>query len=400
MIFCCSLIGGCNNALMIASDGRNNPAEYYRQMDLSGLRFKSDCRLGVIATGAKKAFQYYECDALLYDTAICFLFEKGRSPFDKKSIKLPTSEMEGVAIARLGTAEQVQIKQADYLIVINVLTDRVWFDPRGTQRLYDLLVSDGVPKWQSIQFYKLNEFLLGRPENLEAELVRDSLGSKYFKQHRAEVIDSKSAFASKIGKLALSVRAATRDELPDVNERLGLILAAEGAGSLTLGLIAPPMYASALVVGGGLNVPGGLLIYIHDKKVRNAIGDALGNVKVIETIHRSLKRHINEAFEEEKLPDIKIAFIVEAYGLVESSMWQHCFVVLSNLIISSDQLILAQENLLITQISRSEDAPPPQCAPFERWSDDNAAYLTATINEYADVLAVMTVDRVAKVVEK
>lgn len=237
----------------------------------------------------------------------------------------------------------------------------------------------------------------GRSERFNAEAIKDQPGSESFKESQKAFADRNPMIVSYIGELELTIRMATLAEIPEDNYKMWLYFPAEGAGSLALGLVAPPMYVSALVVGGVFLIPLGTYGYLHEKGIWDSINGALSNAEFTRAIDGAMKDRLNGAFTEESMPNVKIEVIIQAFGIVKSSsMLQHCFVVSANLILSRGNTELKQDHLQITDLNRSEDAPPPQCASLEHFAKNEARLVKDTLAEYAEVLAVMAIDRIPR----
>jgi hypothetical protein len=237
----------------------------------------------------------------------------------------------------------------------------------------------------------------GRSERSNAEAIKDQPGSEQSKKSQKAFADRNPMIVSHIGELELTIRMATLAEIPKDNYKMWLYFPAEGAGSLALGLVAPPIYASALVVGGVFLIPLGTYGYLHEKGIWDSINGALSNAEFTRAIDSAMKDRLNAAFTEEGMPNVKIEVIIQAFGIVNSSsMLQHCFVVSANFILSRGNMELKQNHLQITDLNRSEDAPPPQCASLEHFAKNEARLVKDTLAEYAEVLAVMAVDRISR----
>ena len=236
----------------------------------------------------------------------------------------------------------------------------------------------------------------GRSERSDAEAIKAQPDSQLFKESQKAFSDRNPMTVSYIGDLELTIRMATPAEIPE-DYKMWISFPAEGAVSLALGLLAPPMFASALVVGGVLLIPLGTYGYLHEKGIWDSINGALSNAEFTRAIDSAMKDRLNAAFAEESMPNVKIEVIIQTFGIVNSSsMLGHCFVLSANFILSRDNMALKQANLKITDLDRSEDAPPPQCASLEHFAKNEARLVKDTLAEYAEVLAVMAIDRIRR----
>ena len=168
-------------------------------------------------------------------------------------------------------------------------------------------------------------------------------------------------------------------------------MAGTSLGFIPLGLVAPPVFASALVVGGALVAPLGAYVYVHEEGIRDAINDALTQTKFTAAVDAALQARLDEASRERPAA---IGILIQALGMVASTQGQqYCFVVSADLTIRAPGIRTTQEALRITETNQSADAPPPQCASLERFAEHDAALLKTALAEYAEMLAVMTVNR-------
>ncbi len=235
----------------------------------------------------------------------------------------------------------------------------------------------------------------GRSKRSAVEAIKDQPGSESFKERQKAFADRNPMIVSHIGELKLTIRMATLAEIPEDNYKMWLLFPAEGAGSLALGLLVPTIYSSALVVGGVFLIPAGTYGYLHEKGIWDSINGALSNAEFIRAIDSAMKDRLNAAFSEESMPNVKIEVIIQAFGIIKSSsMNRHCLVISADFIVSRDSIEVKRDNMKITEDNRSEDAPPPQCASLEHFAKNEARLVKDTLTEYAEVLAVMAIDRI------
>lgn len=206
---------------------------------------------------------------------------------------------------------------------------------------------------------------------------------------------------SRIGDFQLTVRMATSAEIPGDKYKETLFYPAHGATSLTLGVMAPPMYSSALVVSGVILIPLGTFLYTHEKKLYSSINNELTNVSMTSMIAQSIKQRLNAKFKDNEIPNLNVEVAIEAFGLSKSSSASpECLFIIGNMIFSKNNVAIKQEYLQITDINKSEDAPPPQCGTLERFGENDAQLVKDTLAEYAEVLAAMVTDRIVKEAKK
>lgn len=240
----------------------------------------------------------------------------------------------------------------------------------------------------------------GGPTYLDAEAVKGRPGLEAAKQRQEESTVRNPTMVSKIGELELTTRMSTATEVVEDQRKLGLLFSAGGGGSLALGLAAPAMFAasaSAMVVGGIILIPMGSYIYLHEKWVWDSINKALNDFEFTRAVDRALKGRLIAAFTQEDMPEGKVEIIIDAFGMVESlSGDQGCMVASAHLSLSRRETESEEDRLQITTSNRSPDAPPPQCSNMESFAKNEARLVKDTLAEYAEVLAVMVIDRISR----
>lgn len=188
----------------------------------------------------------------------------------------------------------------------------------------------------------------------------------------------------------VEVRMATDSELSSIpgnwqgKEVAGF--SAFGIGSLGLGLVAPPLYASALVVGGALLVvmPSslGAISGIQRntlKKVLKATDfSSLTQKAVVESFDYSEKRKSN---------GYKLTILILAYGFTEKFSDEICFSVDAEIKLHLYENELYRDFIYIEPYIRSEDAPPPQCALVGEFAENNGKIAEQTIEDFSTILA-------------
>ncbi len=220
--------------------------------------------------------------------------------------------------------------------------------------------------------------------------------SERAEQSRKVLAERNPTIMSRIGHLQLTTRMATPGETVEDPSKAGLLFSAEGAGALALGLFAPPMFASTLVVGGVLLIPLGTYAYYREKAIGDSINGALMNAEFTRAIDGAVKARLEEVFPEEGGPAVKAEIIVQTLGLLAPSRHRGCIVASADFRLSAGEMELKQETLQITLADRTEDAPPPQCASLERLAENEARLVKDTLTEYAEVLAEMAAGRIRK----
>jgi hypothetical protein len=249
-----------------------------------------------------------------------------------------------------------------------------------------------------VTFICLMAMLLGcvtkKSDIPDPKAKEDQIGAEKFKESQRVFAIRNPMIVSNVGDLELTVRMATIAEIPEDLYKLSGLSIPIGAGSLGLGLVAPPMAAGSLVVGGVLIIPLGTYLYFHEKGIWDSINEALSNAELTRAIDRAMKDRLSVAFAEESAPNVKIEIIIQAFGIVNSSsMKPHCLVISADFILSRDNREVNRDHLRITEFNRSKDAPPPQCCSLEHFAKNEARLVKDTLTEYAEVLSVMAMDR-------
>jgi hypothetical protein len=227
------------------------------------------------------------------------------------------------------------------------------------------------------------------------DAIKNQTISELSNQNQKMFTDKNPTIVSRIGNLELTTRMATPVEIPGDKSKERLWVSAEGAGALTLGLVAAPMFASGLVVGGIMLVPLGTYGYLHEKGIWDSINGALSTAEFTRAIDSAMKNRLRAAFTEDNMPNVKIEITIQVLGIVKAT-GQDCLVALAHFGLNNDTEELKEDNLHITVSGKSEDAPPPQCTTLDRFAENEARLVKNTLAEYAEVLAVMAIDRIPK----
>jgi hypothetical protein len=206
-------------------------------------------------------------------------------------------------------------------------------------------------------------------------------------------VEHNPMISSRIGETELIVRMATTTDAAQGAQDDFLYLLPAGAGSLGLGLVAAPMFASSLIAGGVLLMPLAVFGYSHEKHIWDSINGALSNTEFTRAIDSAMKQRLSGVLAAQHK---KIEIVIITLGLVKVSGMQHCLIISADLMLSGDNMIARREHMQISDSNRSADAPPPQCASPERFSSDDARLVKDTIAEYAEVLSAMVAARLSE----
>ena len=195
--------------------------------------------------------------------------------------------------------------------------------------------------------------------------------------------------------LELEVRMETTAELPKENYKEYLDLIPGGGGYTGLGVWGAPATGN-LAASGIIMMTFGGLAYIYEKGIWDPIKEALINYEFTRTIDKAMKDRLNITFAKERVPNVKIDVIIQSFGLVGYSYMPYCLIVSADFVISRGGMEVKRDHIEISNGNRSKDAPPPQCAHLKRFAKNKAKLVKDTLTEYAEVLALMAIDRIQK----
>lgn len=201
------------------------------------------------------------------------------------------------------------------------------------------------------------------------------------------------------------LRARAAPDLPADRSAEIMALFAPGLGYLGLGLVAPPMYASALVVGGLLIAPGAAIASMVERRQWERAVAPLLEMDFQRALAKALRErtplpsHGAEAsrFASSPVPASptgeRIEITVNGWGL--GGEREHvCFIASVDLSIGSADAVRLRERLVISDARVTPDAPPAQCASLERMGERDGRLVRQAAAEAAAALAVMCLDRV------
>ena len=197
---------------------------------------------------------------------------------------------------------------------------------------------------------------------------------------------------SQMGDLKLTIRMVTGAEISGDQSKAGTAVS-DRSGSLALGLLAPPMFASSLVIGGIILVPLGSYAYFHEKGIWKSIDNALVGTRFTQAVDEAMRRRLNRAFAYETIPKLEVEIRIEILGILKpADRDRNCLVAAAVLELSRYDTDVMRYHLNITALNRSPDAPPPYCATLEHFAKDEAQLVKDTLAEYTEVLAAMGVE--------
>jgi hypothetical protein len=205
--------------------------------------------------------------------------------------------------------------------------------------------------------------------------------------------DIRAQPTERIGRFEFSVRHVKPAELPGDTSREWLEFFGPGLISGALGMAAPPMYASGLVIGGLILAPGALIISDIERRTWQRVVDALKSADFEHNLLLALQRRAARAFPAGEGGIASVELMVNGYGLVGARPDRACFIANADLIVRAGRQEFLHDRLSIAEANPSVDAPPAQCSSLDRFAARDGQLVRDTAAEYAEVLAAMVIDR-------
>lgn len=202
------------------------------------------------------------------------------------------------------------------------------------------------------------------------------------------------AGAAPAGELTVVVQRPAATTLPADQAAEFRQLIAPGLASGALGAAAPPMFASGLVVGGLLIVPGAIILSDVEHGRWQRIVDALGAIDLEREADQAIRREL-DALPGDPPANLQLTLRFTAYGVLALDKLRGCVIAAADLDIVRPGRVPLRHPLTIVPGGRSADAPPPQCATLERLAEHDGELVRDTTAEYVRILARMTAARVA-----
>ncbi len=253
--------------------------------------------------------------------------------------------------------------------------------------------NDGVPWQPKLNFVRLVLIALCLIVILQGCRTAQSVHTGTKNKSQQAFTSRNPRIVSQFGDLELEVRMATPAELPEETYKEWLDCFPLGGADTGIGILGAPATGN-LAVGGGFLVILGAVGYIHEKGIWDSITEALINYEFTRAIDKAMKDRLKITFAKERVPNVKIDVIIQSFGLVGYSYTPYCFIVSADFILSRGGLEVKRDCLQISDVNGSKDAPPAQCARLKRFAENNARLVKDTLAEYAEVLAVMVIDRI------
>jgi hypothetical protein len=205
------------------------------------------------------------------------------------------------------------------------------------------------------------------------------------------------SFPSPIGAIAITVTTAADPQLPQPPYSVDWAKPLGAVALAPIALLGGP-FAGAILLGSGLVLASAAALYGMEMSGRSeykALTLALTESNVPSMLADAL-RNRSMSLPPGDVPVGHAMVIVQGFGLVQTAVRHYCFVAAAELSVDQDNKELLNEALLLT-LEPSADAPPIQCADGEKFSAENGRLVRETARDYAEVLAVMVTERLAKI---
>lgn len=196
--------------------------------------------------------------------------------------------------------------------------------------------------------------------------------------------------------VSFEVTIAEPEHPPDQSDEWLEYFGLAGAGATALGLAAPPLYASGLVVGGVLLLTGSLTMHgVEDRRWRKAVS-ALDASELPVQLRSALERRAAAAWPAQAGPGVAVDVTVNTWGLVATERDTACFVASLDLAAHRDDVVVVSDRIVIGTHELSPSAPPPQCATLSRFAADDGRLVKDAAAEAAEVLAALIIERLQR----
>lgn len=194
----------------------------------------------------------------------------------------------------------------------------------------------------------------------------------------------------------VEVRMATESERSSVpgiwggKEVAGF--SAIGLGSLGLGLVAPPLSASGLVVGGILLVLMPSSMGAIEGVQRNTIKEVLLATDFSALTQKAIiKSMCDNGLDSNN--EYVLSIIILGYGFTNKSSSIICFSLDAEIKLKFKEIEIFKDYIYIEPFLRSEDAPPPQCYSVGEFANNEGKLVKQTIDDFSIYLASIVAQR-------
>ena len=195
------------------------------------------------------------------------------------------------------------------------------------------------------------------------------------------------------GPVLAMVTAGPPPNLPESSGKEWLTMMLGGLALAPLGIVAPPLYASAIVVGGALVATGSAAAYGSETVTYGRAARAVQK--------SNLPAVLSEALQTRSIVDHGLdaagqaVVAVPAWGLIGQSRITHCFVAAVDITVSLPNRPAITEQIRLT-LDPTEGVPPVQCASLSRFNEDDGRLIRETVRDYAELLAELITDRLER----
>jgi len=200
--------------------------------------------------------------------------------------------------------------------------------------------------------------------------------------------------SNKLEGYIFAVRLVNPVDVPVDSSQEIMKLFGPGIAFVALGAVAPPMFASGLVVGGLIIAPSVLILSTVERQRWQSIADALKGLSFEKNLLSALQRRGTRALPFRSGSVATVELVVNAYGLVARGPQYACFVAMAELRVAIEGKELLRDQIVISDLDKTRDAPPAQCASLERFAERDGQLVLETAAEVSEVLAVMSIDRI------
>jgi len=181
-------------------------------------------------------------------------------------------------------------------------------------------------------------------------------------------------------------------------------LRAAGRRATALGLAAPPLYASGLILGGVTLLIGGLTMHGTEGRHWQQAVATLEHADLASRLRVSPGAPGRHGLAPGVGPQSRRDRDAERLGAGGSQLGRvaeqvdtACFIASLDLVARRDQATLLTDRIVIGTAVATPGAPPPQCAKLSRFAADDGRLVRDTAAEAAEVLAALVIERLRAV---
>ncbi len=202
-------------------------------------------------------------------------------------------------------------------------------------------------------------------------------------------------FHAAVGPVQVVV-TATPARSPDEIDSAWGEMAALGVIVVPLGLVAPPMAAGALVVGGSLLVTLSATGYGIEGGGVSAVARALHEADFPVAVADALRKRGSRLAPTGTEPVARATVALEGWGVVSqtgNASGRHCFVAGVTLSVEREGRPAEIERVDLAADTRTVGTPLAQCASLGKFAAERGRLVRETARDYAELLAVVIGER-------